>query len=134
LKTRYRRRTILAVAALSSVLAMAACSSSGKPATPRKTETAIAPDRVPVLVVQCFIDHHLIPASVLDAKNTVPPDDAATWLHNGKIVDNENFGSWYHDAGAGVLVHGKIIGEWVTEITASAKAWPTGTCGPIPRT
>jgi hypothetical protein len=86
-----------------------------------------------VLVVQCFADHQLIPGSALNSgKTTSPPADSSTWLYDGKITDNERFGEWYSDVGAGLSVKGKLIDEWVSEIVASPSAWPSSVCGPMP--
>jgi hypothetical protein len=135
--TARRRRALLAVPALLVALGVAACSSPGKPAaspSDSTTPAAASQGQVTALLVQCFIGHHLIPAASLDVKNSSPPDDASTWLQDGKVVANERFGDWYSDVGAGVMVHGKIIGEWVSEISSSVKAWPASICGQMPHT
>jgi hypothetical protein len=130
-----RRRALAASVLMATVLGMAACSSSTKP--PASTDSgAVQADyrgHVAVALVQCFISHHLIPPANLANKGTTPPSGSSTWLHDGKVVENERFGDWYSDVGAGVPVHGKIIGEWVSKIGDSAHAWPTNICGPMPR-
>ena len=148
--TRTALRAALAVSAAAGVLAAAACSGSTTPApsgpasspggasaTPAPTDAGAASgDRlamVSVLVVRCFADHNLIPASALNSgKSGSPPSDSSTWLHGGKVTENLSFGDWYRDAGAGVMVKGKLIGEWVSEIASNSGAWPSSVCGPMP--
>ena len=143
-------RAALAVSAVAGVLVMAACSGSpasvpsesasspaGVSATPAPSDAGAASasrlNQVSVVVVQCFADHHLIPASALGSGKTAsPPSDSSTWLHNGKVADNQLFGNWYGDTGAGLTVRGKIIGEWVSEIAGNHSAWPSSVCGPMP--
>jgi hypothetical protein len=143
-------RVALAVSAAAGVLATAACagsvtpapsasasSSGGASATPAPTNAGAASGdrlaKVSVLAVQCFADHNLIPASALNTgKSGSPPSDSSTWLHDGKVTENLPFGDWYRDAGAGVTVKGKLIGEWVSEIAANSSAWPSSVCGPMP--
>jgi hypothetical protein len=135
------RRAALAAGAAAGVLAVAACSGSG---TPTPSGSPLAPTdagassanrlgQLSVLVVQCFADHKLIPASALNSGKTGnPPYDSSAWLHGGKVTGNELFGSWYSGVGAGVTVKGKIIGEWVSEIATNSRAWPSSVCGPMP--
>ncbi len=131
-----------ALAAAAAALACAACSSStttpgdgsSSPTAgtsssgPHLTAQAAAP-----LLVQCFIDHHLISKAQLAAgKTSKPPSDSSTWLHDGKVSGNQRFGDWYSTTGSAIVVNGKQIATWATAVAASSAAWPTATCGPIP--
>lgn len=143
-------RAALAVCATAGVLAVAGCSGSGThapsgsppasgtgPATVAPTDAgATAAEirgKISALVVQCFADHQLIPASALAAGKTAsPPADSSTWLHDGKVSENQYFSAWWSDPGSGVAVRGKTLGDWVSEIAANSSAWPSSVCGPMP--
>lgn len=136
--TRAARRTVLpcvvAGVLVLAALAMAGCSGSAgsSPADP-----AVAAqnrlDRIVVLLVQCFADHNLIPASALSAGLTGnPPSDSSTWLHDGKVTQNSRFGDWYSSTGSAVAVDGKDIVNWAAAVARNAKAWPSSICGHMP--
>ena len=120
-------------AAATGMLACAACSSSSTTASSPPPSHRLTVQQAAPLLVQCFADKHLIPPSGLAADTTAHPrSDSSTWLHNGKVTGNLRFGDWYSDAGSAITVDGKAIGDWVTAVAASSKAWPTGICGPLP--
>ena len=136
------RRPALAVAAAAAVaLACASCSTPATTAgngssSPSGSSTAaprLSPEQAAVLLVQCFIGHHLIPKSALAAdKDSQPPADSATWLHDGKITRKLRFGDWYSEPGGELKVDGESISARVMAVAANSKAWPTPLCGPIP--
>jgi hypothetical protein len=134
--TRTALKAALAAGAVAGVLlAVVGCSGSGATPAPTDTGTSSAnqPEQVAVTIVQCFADHKLIPESALNSgKTSNPPSDSSTWLHDGKITNKLRFGDWYSVVGSALIIKGKTIDDWVTEITASSKAWPSGVCGPVP--
>jgi hypothetical protein len=146
--TRLNPRALATAAVTAAVLACAACGSStspsagsgssSPPASPSSgsssaTATQLSVQQAAPLIVQCFVDKHLIPASKLAAgKTSHPRSDSSAWLHHGKVDGNLQFGDWYSATGSAVTVKGKTIGAWVTAVAASGQAWPTATCGPMP--
>jgi len=127
-------RAGLAISAVAlGVLACASCSSSPSPGAGSAPPARLTSQRAAPLLVQCFVDKHLISASDLAVgKTSLPPSDSTTWLRNGKVIGNLRFGGWYSIEGSAIMVDGKTIGDWVTALTASSKAWPTKVCGPLP--
>jgi hypothetical protein len=130
--------TVLGAAA--TAVACASCSSSGSPASsgpptsepPSPTQTRLTAQQAAPLIVQCFVDHHLIPASALaTGNNEHPPFDSSAWLRHGKVIANGAFSAWFAESSA-VVVRGKSIGDWMTAIEISRKNWPTSICGPVP--
>jgi hypothetical protein len=84
-------------------------------------------------LIQCFADHHLIPAAALgNGRSAHPRNDASTWLLGGKVIANDNFGHWLSED-SDVVIKGRSIGTWMTAIEASPRAWPASLCGPMPR-
>lgn len=144
--TRLNPRALAVAAVTAAALACAACGSStspsagggssSPPAGPSSsgpTATQITVSQAASLIVQCFVDKHLIPASKLAAGQTSHPrSDSSTWLRHGKVDGNQRFGDWYSETGSAITVKGKTIGTWVTAVAASGTAWPTATCGPMP--
>jgi hypothetical protein len=131
--TRAARRAVLPCV-VAGVLVMAGCSES---ASPPPTDPPVAAqnrlDRIVVLLVQCFADHNLIPASALSAGLTGnPPSDSSTWLHDGKVTQNSRFGDWYSNTGSAVAVDGKAIVNWAAGVARNAKTWPSSICGHMP--
>lgn len=119
---------------VTGVFVLAGCSGS---ASPSPTDPAVAAqnrlDRIVVLLVQCFADHNLIPASTLSAGQTGnPPSDSSTWLHDGKVTQNSRFGDWYSNTGSAVDVDGKAIVNWASDVARNAKTWPSSICGRMP--
>jgi hypothetical protein len=143
-------RSVLTACATAGVLAVAACSGSSTPApTSSAPASGAAPStvaptdasaaavllrgKISVLVVQCFADHQLIPASALEnGKNSSPRDDSSTWLHDGKVTENQYFGAWWSEPGSAVVVKGKTLADWASEIASSRSAWPSNICGTMP--
>jgi len=127
-------RAVLAVSAVVlGVLACAACSSSHSSGGGDAKPARLTSQRAAPLLVQCFVNKHLISASELAVgKTSLPPSDSSTWIRNGKVIGNLRFGGWYSIEGSAIMVDGKSIGDWVTALTASSKAWPTKVCGPLP--
>jgi len=124
-----RAAAALAAAAL-GVLACASCSGSSTTSSPPPQH--LSSQQAAVRLVQCFVDKHLISASELAVGTTsLPPSDSSTWLHDGKVLGNLRFGGWYSIEGSAITVDGKTIGDRVTALTASTKAWPSHICGPL---
>ncbi|WP_214409847.1 hypothetical protein [Sphaerisporangium fuscum] len=68
-----------------------------------------------VAVMQCFIDHRLIPDSELQGRS---------WLVDGKIQPNPGFSAWtatHRDT----VYQGRTLDTWENEATA---AWPNWKC------
>lgn len=133
-------RGALVVVAAAAGLACVSCSSSGttagggssSPAASSSGSHLTAQAAAPLLV-QCFIEHHLISkAQLAMGKTSKPPSDSSTWLHDGKVSGNLRFGDWYSTTGSSIVVNGKQIATWATSVAASSNAWPTATCGPLP--
>jgi hypothetical protein len=118
-------RAALTAAVVTGVLGSASCSSSAPPA-PQDSGIALQNHQVQLetMIVQCFADHQLIPANALE--------DSSTWLRNGHVTVNPKFGDWYTDKGAGVIVKGKMIADWVAGAMQDSKNWPISICGPMP--
>jgi hypothetical protein len=122
------RAGVALVAAALAMLAYVAFSGSSSPPRPRH----LTSQQAAAMLVQCFVGKHLIPASELAAGTTsLPRSDSSTWLHDGKVSGNLRFGDWYSIAGSAITVGGKTIGDWVTAVTASRKAWPADICGAL---
>ncbi|WP_405143805.1 hypothetical protein OG589_39670 [Sphaerisporangium sp. NBC_01403] len=68
-----------------------------------------------VAVTQCFIDHHLVPASELQGRS---------WLDKGKIKPDPGFTAWV-STHADTVYRGKTLHTWEDEATA---AWPNWQC------
>ena len=99
--TRLNPRALAVAAVTAAALACAACGSSSSPsagsgsssppASPSSgssstTATQLTVQQAAPLIVQCFADKHLIPASKLAAgKTSHPRSDSSTWLHGGKV-------------------------------------------------
>jgi hypothetical protein len=114
---------IIAVAA--GVLGSASCSGSARPA-PQDSGIALENHQVQLetTIVQCFAGHQLIPAKALQG--------SSAWLKAGHVTENLKFGDWYGDTGAGVVVKGKMIGDWVAAALQDSRNWPASICGPVP--
>jgi hypothetical protein len=127
------RTVVVLAAALLGVLACAACSGSSPAASSLPKPRHLTPEQAAPLLVQCFADKHLITASELaTGKDSLPPSDSSTWMHDGKVTGNLRFGDWYSIAGSAITVDGKMIVDWVSAVAANSKAWPKGVCGPLP--
>jgi hypothetical protein len=127
-----RAAAALAVAAL-GVLACAACSGSSTSSSPLRPQH-LTSEQAAVRLVQCFADKQLISASELAVGTTsLPRSDSSTWLHDGKVAGNLRFGDWYSIEGSAIMIDGMTIGDRVTAVTASTKAWPSHVCGPLSR-
>jgi hypothetical protein len=126
-----RRRGAAALTGAALALAAAGCAA---PAAPHRAPAHPTARQVAPLLVQCFADHHLIPASALrNGADSRPPSDSSTWLRAGTVTANDAFGDWFRDNSA-VPVQGKTIEDWTHAVEASpATAWPARTCGPVPR-
>lgn len=111
--------------------ACAACSGSPK-AAPSATPAHPTISQVLPPLLQCFIDHQLIPEAALQSgKNASPPDDSSTWVIDGKVTDNTRLGDWFSE-NSDIVVKGKAIADWTTAIEANPKTWPTSICGAEP--
>ena len=118
--TRLNPRALAVAAVTAAALACAACGSSSSPsagsgsssppASPSSgssstTATQLSVQQAAPLIVQCFVDKRLIPASKLAAgKTSHPRSDSSTWLHHGKVDGNARFGDWYSATGSAVTV------------------------------
>jgi hypothetical protein len=119
-----------AVMLVSAALACASCSGSPKPA-PTTSPTHLTAAQVLPPLLQCFIDHQLIPQSALQSgKSNDPPDDSATWMSHGEVTENYRLGDWFSD-NSGIAVNGRTLGDWMTAVEANRNAWPTSICGPM---
>lgn len=130
-RTVSRAGLVLAIAAAGC----AACSSPTPGAEPSHgpspTQSLTAEQVVPPLM-QCFVNHDLIPASALNnGKDATPPSDSSTWISHGEVVGNERLGEWLR-ANEDVVVKGKSIHDWIAAVEANRHAWPTSVCGPMP--
>lgn len=128
------RSAVAVLGAVAASIACASCMSRTASSQPRPTQTHLTAPQAGQLIVQCFVDHHLIPAEALaDGKNANPPFDSSTWLRDGKVILNHAFGAWF---AAGnqyvVVVRGKSIADWMTAIEITRTNWPTSICGPMP--
>ena len=130
---RLGNKTMLAAAMAATALVCTACSGASSDASkPSPSVTHLTADQVLQPLMQCFIDHHLIPESVLEAgKDGNPPSDVSTWTKDGTVVTNLRFGDWFSENSA-VVVEGKSIYDWMTAIEASRGNWPESTCGSMP--
>jgi hypothetical protein len=115
-----------------AVLASASC--SGSPAPKRSQYDVVSARRhqlIP-LIVQCFIDRHLLTARDLQDPQVSPPDPSSAWLRNGRIIRNTAFANWYADKGSGIAVKGTLVDDWVTDAAYDPAYWPASICGPRP--
>ena len=123
-------RLYRASAALSAaiVLAMgvAACGGSSPKSTVTPSSFNPVGERRTQLVAalgRCFIDHHLIPGSVLSNMRR----------KNGQVdTYDPGFQSWAVFDGDSVTYQKKAMGDWIDQAVADGKTWPTSLCGPIP--
>lgn len=126
-------KSALTAVLAAAVLACAACSGSPAPAPTPSPAVRVSANQATLLIMQCFLDQHLIPSSALHpSPATAPGTDSALWVKNGKVVSNVHLGDWYRDVGAGMTVKGKVIDDWVHSLEASSKNWPSRICGPMP--
>jgi hypothetical protein len=106
------------------VLLLAACSSAARPAsspTPSSTDTYAYAASLEVPLVQCFIDHNLLPGDTYDKQS---------WYHAGKVTGDAAFANWWKFM-EGMVVDGKQLDVW-THDAAFSNQWPTSLCGPEP--
>jgi hypothetical protein len=121
---RKSRIGLLSATAATAVM-LAACSSASAP--PRSSPSATPADpgayanSLEVPLVQCFIDHHLIPAKLYRSQS---------WYQSGKVVGNADFSNWWGFNEA-LRVRGKQLNEWTHDAAFSNK-WPASLCGPRP--
>lgn len=120
-RVRGLHRVVLAVA-VAVPLACAACSGSAK-AAPSATPTHLTVSQVLPALLQCFVDHKLIPAAALQ--------DSSGWIINGKVTDNLKLGDWFSE-NSDIVVRGKALADWLAAIEANSKAWPASICGAAP--
>jgi hypothetical protein len=118
-----------------AALACAACSGTARSTAPSPTPSVaktLAPQQAVVPLLECFVSHRLIPFSSLrNGKVSNPPDDYSTWYRDGKVLWVDTLGAWLR-VNEGVVVKGKTIGNWIDDVEANRKAWPTSICGPLP--
>ncbi len=123
------------LAAAITALIVAACSSTPSATAPSPSPSAsktLTAEQVDPPLIQCFVSHHLIPVAALNAgKDTNPPSDSATWIRDGKVIDNLDLGTWLRGE-FGVVIKGKTIEAWILQIEANPNTWPTSICGPMP--
>lgn len=121
----------MAVLGVAVACGVAAC--GGSATKPKPTQYQVVSSRrnqlIP-LVAQCFIDRHLLAAADLSV-NVSPPDPVSRWLRGGRVVRNTGFDTWYRVKGAGLVVDGKTIDDWVQDAAYDPADWP-GMCGPRP--
>jgi len=115
-----------------AALVAAGCSAAPSHPDPAHTLPAhLSGQQVAPALVQCLINHHLVPASALAAdQDAKPPGDSSTWLRDGKVVANLRFGDWFSDAGGNVVVRGQQIAAWTIAIEMNPRKWPASLCGP----
>jgi hypothetical protein len=118
-------RLLALCAGVTGILLVAACSSSPAPG-PQASASSYnaATQRVgkyEPIIVQCFIDHNLIPASQLKKQS---------WYHSGKVTTNADFYNWYRFQEA-LVIKGKQLDEWVHDAAFNG-TWPSSVCGPMP--
>jgi hypothetical protein len=124
--TRKSRIGLLSATAAAAVV-LAACSSASAPSPRASTASATPSDpaayanSLEVPLVQCFIDHHLIPAKLYRSQS---------WYQSGRVVDNADFANWWGFNEA-LTVRNKQLDQW-THDAAFKSQWPTSMCGPRP--
>jgi len=125
--TRRSRIGVLSATAATAVV-LAACSSASGPSSPPSSTPQPTPsDRaayansLEVPLVQCFIDHHLIPAKLYRSQS---------WYQSGRVVDNADFANWWGFNEA-LTVRNKQLDQWTHDAAFSGK-WPASLCGPRP--
>lgn len=127
--TRKSRIGLLAATAATTVV-LTACSSASAPSpssspttgaggTP--TDPAAYANSLEVPLVQCFIDHHLIPAKRYQTQS---------WYQSGRVVDNADFANWWGFNEA-LTVRNKQLNQWTHDAAFNNK-WPASLCGPRP--
>lgn len=118
-----------------AAVACAACSGTSagtKPGLSPSPAHTLTAEQAVVPLLECFVSHGLIPAAALDnGKDASPPDDYSTWYHDGKVSWVASLGAWLR-VNEGVVVNGKAIGDWIADVEANPKAWPTSICGAEP--
>jgi hypothetical protein len=126
----------LGLAAAITALACAACSSTSPSTTPSPSPSAahhLTAEQVDPPLIQCFVNHDLIPAAALnDGKNLSPPSDSSTWIRDGKVIVNLQLGDWLRSY-LGLVIKGKPLQTWILQIEANRNAWSANICGPMPR-
>jgi hypothetical protein len=115
-----------------TVLAVASCSSSPKPRQSQAQVVLARHQQVLPLIVQCFVDQHLLTNSELQDTQAVPPASSSQWIHGRHVTQNAAFGEWYRDIGAAVMVRGKAVDDWVTDVAYDPATWPSDICGARP--
>lgn len=126
--TRKSRIGLLA-ATTATAVALTACSStsatsppsSTASAGPTATDPAAYANSLEVPLVQCFIDHHLIPAKRYKSQS---------WYQSGRVVDNADFANWWGFNEA-LTVRNKQLNQWTHDAAFNNK-WPASLCGPRP--
>ena len=119
---------VIASMGLTVLLMSADAACGGSPPKPQPSSSSFNPrgERTTQLVAAlgtCFINHHLIPESVL---RDLPKK-------NGQVDTNgSGFQSWFYFEGDSVTYQNKTMGDWVEETVTDGKVWPTSLCGPIP--
>jgi hypothetical protein len=105
----------LAVSAvfIASILILTGCDEEHP--SPTVVDEAKRRDAALIAVVQCFIDHNVIPKAHL---NNQP------WLQDGKVKPAVELVTWASDH-AESTYRGKYLRTWEDEATA---AWPNWTC------
>jgi hypothetical protein len=131
--THRRRVRAAAMTALAgTLLAVSSCSSSPKPPQSQSQVVSARHQQVLSLIVQCFVDQHVLTSAQLQDSQAVPPASSSQWIRGGHLTRNTAFAEWYRDVGAAVNVHGKAVDNWVTDVAYDPATWPSSICGSRP--